>query len=63
MNNPHATPIWLLLIFTAIFYFVTPRVKRLVSKFVTDGDKQNLCTFLIMLVIGAVIVTLSVVIV
>lgn len=61
-NNPNSTPIWLYLIYAAVFAFGTPRIKRLVSKYVSDSGKQNLFTFIIMVMIGVVIVTLSVVI-
>lgn len=61
-NNPHATPIWLLVIFGVVTTLVPPRIKRMVSKYVTDNDIQNLCTFIIMVVIGLIIVTLSVLI-
>ena len=61
-DNPHATPIWLLIIFGTVATLAPPRIKILVSKYVTNNDIRNLCTFFIMVVIGLITVTLSVLI-
>ncbi len=43
-HNPNATPIWLLIIFSAVSCFGTPQIKKYVSKHVTDEEKQNFYT-------------------
>lgn len=35
-HNPDATPIWVLMIFSAVTVFGYPRIKRFVSKYVSD---------------------------
>lgn len=61
-QNPNATPIWLLIIFSAISYFGIPRVKKIVSKYVKDEEMQRFYTFLVWLVVLALVVTLSIII-
>ena len=60
-QNPHATPIWLLIIFSAVSYFGYPRIKRFVSKYISDKAKQSFYAFIILLVIEAIVVTLSII--
>ncbi len=62
-QNPNATPLWLLMVFSAVSYFGYPRIKKLVSRYVAEATAQNLYTFLILLVVMAFVVTLSVMIV
>lgn len=61
-QNPNATPIWLLIIFSAVQYFAIPRIKKYVSKYITDEEKQKFYTFIIWLVLLVIVVTLSVII-
>ncbi len=58
-QNPDATPIWLLIIFSGVFYFGYPIAKRLVAKYSSNKTTQSFWALLIMLVIGAIIVSLS----
>ena len=60
-QNPNATPIWLLLVFSAVSYFGIPRIKKFVSKYVADKEKQNFCTFILWLGLLVIVVTLSVI--
>lgn len=62
MFASNSTPVWLLMIFSAISVYGAPQIKKLVSRHVDNNQKQNICTFLIMLVVIAVVVTLSVMI-
>lgn len=59
-HNPDATPIWVLMIYSAVTVFGYPRIKRFVSKYVSDSTKQSLYSFILWLVVGAVVVTLSI---
>lgn len=61
-KSPDATPFWLLIIFAAIFYFGYPRIKRFVSKYSSNKNLDRLWAILIILVIEAVVVTLTVII-
>lgn len=61
-QNPNSTPIWLLLIFSEITVLGYPRIKKFVSKHVSDDAKQSLCTFIIWLVVMAIVVSLSMVV-
>jgi hypothetical protein len=61
IQNPNATPIWLLMAFSAISCFGFPRIKKFVSKYTSDGEKQKFYTFILWLVLGAIVVTLSMV--
>ncbi len=61
-QNPNATPIWLLMIFSAITVFGYPRIKTFVSKYVSDGEKQSLYTFILWLGVMVVVVTLSMIV-
>lgn len=60
-QSPNDTPIWLLILFSAISYFGIPRIKKFVSKYTSDGEKQKFYTFILWLVLGAIVVTLSVI--
>jgi len=60
-QNPNATPIWLLIVFSAISYFGIPRIKKYVSKYVTDEEKQKFYTFILWSVLLVIVVTLSVI--
>ena len=58
-QNPNATPIWLLRIFSAIGVYGYPRIKKFVAKYVHDNDKQSFYTFIIWLIVLIIVVTLS----
>ncbi len=60
-QNPDATPIWLLIAFSAISYFGIPRIKKYVSKYVTAGEKQGFYTSILWIVLLVIVVTLSVI--
>lgn len=60
-QNPNATPIWLLIVFSAISCFGIPRIKKFVSKYTSDGDKQKFYTVILWLVLLVIVVTLSVI--
>lgn len=60
-HNPNATPIWLLIIFSAVSCFGTPQIKKYVSKHVTDEEKQNFYTSILWVVLLVIVVTLSVI--
>ncbi len=60
-HNPNATPIWLLIIFSAVSCFGIPRIKKYVSKHVTDEEKQNFYTSILWVVLLVIVVTLSVI--
>ena len=46
-SNPNATPISLLMIFSAVSYFAWPRIKRFVSIYTGDEEKQKFFTFIL----------------
>lgn len=60
-QNPNTTPIWLLIVFSAISVYGFPRIRKFVVKYVNDEEMQKFYTFNIWLVIGAIVVTLSVI--
>lgn len=60
-KNPNATPVWLLIVFSAISVYCFPRIKKIVAKYVRDEEIQKFSTFIIWLVILAIVVTLSVI--
>lgn len=60
-QNPNATPVWLLIVFSAISVYGIPRIKKLVAIHINDEEMQKVYTFIIWLVILAIVVTLSVI--
>ena len=58
-QNPNATPIWILMIFSATSYFGFPRIRKFVSKYVVDENKQRLFTLILWLIMLVVVVSLS----
>ena len=60
-QNPNATPIWLLIILSAISVFSFPRIKKFVGKYIQDEEMQKFYTFILWLVLGATVATLSVI--
>ncbi len=60
-NTPNSTPFWLVIVFAAITTFGYPRIKRFVGKHVSDKSKQSFYSFGLLLVVMAVVVTLSVI--
>lgn len=58
-KNPDSTPIWVFIFFSAVSYIVFPRIRKHVSRYVSDDEKQSLCTYILCLVVGAIAVTIS----
>lgn len=61
-QNVNSTPIWVLMVFSAVSCFGWPKIKKFVSRYTDDGDKQNFFTLILMIATGAVVVTLSVIV-
>lgn len=60
-QNPNATPVWLLMIFSAVAMFSYPRVKKIAARFTDSEETQNFFSIIMMMAILAIAVTISVI--